>query len=344
MAVAFTRCARPELGGVSTYTVLGFAGYAAASVLAAVLFVAWDLPVGDRLVGAFAPPLAFLAVVAVVRTIVGGERIVFYQTATAGVVTVAVADALAGGHVARVVDVAVLGIGTFLVFGRFGCFSVACCHGRPARFGVVYGPDHVRVGLWTRWSGRPLWPVQLVECVASLALVIAGLVAGRDAPGLPAVIYIAGYATVRFLLELRRGDAERPQRLGASEAQWTAPATAIAVAIWQPSVATIAIAAGLAIGLAAVIARRRHRELVLPPHLRELGRAGDEARSRGERRETSLGVAVSCHTLPDGRVDWVLSSSHAAWSVDTVRRLADALWPGAKVVVGRTPGVVHVIA
>ncbi|HEX8113455.1 MAG TPA: hypothetical protein VF516_37250, partial [Kofleriaceae bacterium] len=73
------------------------------------------------------------------------------------------------------------------------------------------------------------------------------------------------------------------------------------------------------------------------------GRTADEARSRGERRETSLDVAVSCHALPDGRVDWVLSSSHAAWSVGTVRRLADALWPGAEVVAGRTPGVVHVI-
>jgi prolipoprotein diacylglyceryltransferase len=344
VAVAFTRCARPELGRVSTYTVLGFAGYAAASILAAVLFVAWDLPVADRLVAAFAPPLAFLVVVAVVRTFVGTERIVFYQTATAGVVAVAIADALTGGQVARAVDIAALGIGTFLVFGRVGCFSVACCHGRPARFGVVYGDGHVRVGLWERFHGRPLWPTQLVECVASLVLVVAGLVAGWDTPGLPATIYASGYAAVRFVVELFRGDAERPHRLGASEAQWTAPATAIAIAIWRPGIATIAIAAALVGGLAAVIALRRRRELVLAPHLRELDRVRAKAAARSERFETSLGVAISRHALPDGRTDWVLSATHPAWSVETVRRLADVLWPGAEIVPGRAPGVIHVIA
>ncbi|MFO0982420.1 MAG: PIN domain-containing protein [Planctomycetota bacterium] len=34
------------------------------------------------------------------------------------------------------------------------------------------------------------------------------------------------------------------------------------------------------------------------------------AAGTSERRETSLGVAVSCHLLPDGRTDWILSSTH----------------------------------
>jgi hypothetical protein len=45
---------------------------------------------------------------------------------------------------------------------------------------------------------------------------------------LPALIYIVGYAPVRFALELVRGDWARPHRWGLSEAQWAAPATAIA--------------------------------------------------------------------------------------------------------------------
>jgi hypothetical protein len=40
---------------------------------------------------------------------------------------------------------------------------------------------------------------------------------GRSRPGLPALIYIVGYAMVRFALELVRGDAARPQHHGISE-------------------------------------------------------------------------------------------------------------------------------
>ena len=66
-ALAVTRCARPVVRTTSTYTVLGFAGYGIASLVAAVLFVVWDLPLADRLVAAFAPPLAFLIVVKIAR-------------------------------------------------------------------------------------------------------------------------------------------------------------------------------------------------------------------------------------------------------------------------------------
>jgi hypothetical protein len=342
--VAFTRCARPELGRVSTYTVLGFAGYAIASGLASALFVVWNLPLADRIIGALVPPLAFLAVVAVSRTILGRERIVFYQTAAAGVLGVAMIGAVAGDQTGRLIDVATIGIGTFLVFGRLGCFAVACCHGRASRFGVVYGPAHVRVGLSARWSGRPLWPTQLVESGASLVLVIAGLDVGWDKPGQPATVYIAGYAVTRFLLELCRGDGERPHRLGASEAQWIASGTAIAVAIWRPGLMTLGIATGLVVALAIVVAARRHRELMLPPHLHEIDRACVNAQARGERFETSLGLAISCHTAPDGRIDWVLSATHPAWSVDVARRLGDTLWPESEILPGHTPGIVHVIA
>lgn len=341
--LAVTRCARPVVREISTYTVLGFLGYGVASLVAAALFVAWDLPLADRLVAAFAPPLAFLVVVNIARAILGGERIVFYQTATAGVVAAALAAALAGAEVARVVDVATMGIGSFLVLGRLGCFAVACCHGRPGRFGVVYGAAHVRVGFWARWRGRRLWPVQLVESAASLVLVVVGLVVGWRAPGLPALIYIVSYAALRFALELVRGDPGRPYRLGLSEAQWTAPLTALACAVWRPGPATVTVAAVLVAGAAVLAFRRRRRELFEPPHLHELGRACDDVARTGERSQTSLGVAVSRHALPDGRIDWVLSSSHPRWSVATARRLADSLWQRYDLVEGRTAGIVHVV-
>lgn len=121
-------------------------------------------------------------------------------------------------------------------------------------------------------------------------------------------------------------------------------ATAIAVAVWRPGPATLVVAFALAAALVTIVARRQRRELVLSPHVHELGRLRATAVEHGEPRKTSLGVAISCHPLPDGRLDWVLSASHPSWSAETARRLADDLWPGGEVVLGRTPGVIHVIA
>jgi hypothetical protein len=230
------------------------------------------------------------------------------------------------------------------VLGRAGCFSVACCHGRPARHGIAYGPSHVAVGFWSRWAGRTLWPVQLVEAAASGALVAIALAAGWDAPGVPALIYILAYGYLRFALELVRGDAARPHALGLSEAQWTAIATLAACAAWRPGAVTLAAAAGLAAAGAALIALRDRRALLQPPHLHELDRACLAALADGARHDTSLGVAVSVHALADGRRDWVLSSADPRWSLTTARRLADALWTDHEVHDGRLPGVVHVIS
>ncbi|HTL37830.1 MAG TPA: prolipoprotein diacylglyceryl transferase family protein [Kofleriaceae bacterium] len=342
-----TRCARPTLGrrGTSTYTVLGFSGYGVASVVGGTLSAAWGLTLAERLIATVIPPLAFLIVVSANRRILRKERIVFYQTAVAGVAAVALLGMAMGARTERLIDIATIGIGTFLVFGRIGCFSVACCHGRPARYGVVYGPAHVRVGFWTRWAGRPLWPVQLVEAGVSLALVIGGLVVGWNEPGTPTLIYALGYGLVRFLLELRRGDPTRPHALGISEAQWTSAATLIACAIWRPSAITIASASLLVAAIALLASQHKQRELTQAHHLFEIDRACSEvlASKSNDRRETSLGVCISCHRLPDGRRDWVLSGSHPAWSVVVARRIASNLWVTFDFVEGRIAGVAHVV-
>ncbi|HEX7702238.1 MAG TPA: prolipoprotein diacylglyceryl transferase family protein [Kofleriaceae bacterium] len=338
-----TSCAHPTVRGISTYTVFGFVGYGVANIVGAILSYAWQLSLSDRLITFLLPPLSFLAVVYLARRIVRKERIVFYQTTIAGVATVAIASAITGGQLARCVDITVVGIGIFLVFGRIGCFSVACCHGRPARFGIVYGADHVKLGFWSRWSGRRLWPVQLVESAASLALVVAALVFGWTDPGRPALIYAVGYGLVRFALENVRGDSARPQVLGVSEAQWTTVATLIACALWRPGILTAVPAALVVVAALALIARRRNRELWSAPHLRAIDTSCALALRDGAPANTPLGLAISCHGLADGRLDWVLSSTHAAWSTPTARRVAGALWPRFELVEGRLAGVIHVI-
>lgn len=337
-----TRCARPHLAGhgTSTYTILGLMAYAIASLVAAALAIRWELTLGERLVAFFAPPLAFVAVVTVSSALAGYERIVFYRTAVTGIAAVVVLGELTGARIARLVDLVTLGIGIFLVFGRLGCHAVACCHGTLGR-GVTYGPQHVAVGFPPRWSGRALWPVQLGEAIASGALVLAGIACSAE-PGDATLVYTLGYAVVRFILELVRGDGARPYVLGVSEAQWIAVISALSCAAWRPGIVACTIAVGLVAAAGTLVVSRYRRELLLPGHRCELEQALVAADS-SERRETSLGVAVSRHVLPDGRTDWVLSSEHRHWSADTARSIAHLLWPSFELVAGHTPNVFHVL-
>lgn len=332
-----------RIRGTSAYTVLGFAGYAVATCVGIALCTHWDLALGDRIAALVIPPAVFVGIVAAIRIATGVERIVFYETALPAVCTALGASLLLHGNVARVADVTTLGIGSFLVLGRVGCAAVACCHGRPARRGIAYGAEHVELGLAPHFAHRRLWPVQLVESAASLALVIIALALGGDSPGTPALIYLEGYALARFPLELVRGDAPRPYFLGASEAQWTTVVTALACAGWRPQVATFSIAGTLAIALAVVIARRGRLQLVAAPHIEELALARERALADGKVHATRLGISISVAKLPDGEADWMLSSQQPSWTLDAARTLAHALWPEYALVPGRLPGVVHVV-
>jgi hypothetical protein len=325
------------------YTVLGFAGYVIASALGGVLASMWGLALGERLVVLLAPPAAFVVTVAIATAIKGREWIVFYQGACSALAAVIALGLAIDGRIARMLDVAVIGIGVFLVFGRLGCLHVGCCHGRPARRGVRYGPAHVAAGFWPRWEGRTLFPVQLVESIASAGLVAAALAASRT-PGSAALVYTVGYGLARFGLERLRGDPVRPYLYGLTEAQWSCAATLALAAAWRPSIWTLVPLGTLLAGAALLVARCRRDELCAPPHLRELDRICDAVLADPDhaRRETGL-VAISCHLLDDGRLDWVMSSSHARWSADTARRLGAALWSDVEIVEGRTPGVVHLV-
>jgi hypothetical protein len=338
---SLTGCVRPTVGrrDWSTYTVLGLVGYAVASAFAGVLASMWKLTLGERLVVLIGPPASFVFSVAIATAIKRGEGIVFYRSALAAIGTVVALGLVIDGRVARMLDIAVLGTGALLVFGRLGCLHVGCCHGRPAR----RGPAHVAAGFWRRWEGRTLFPIQLVESIASAVLVGAALAASRT-PGSAALVYAVGYGLVRFVLERLRGDLVRPYRYGLSEAQWSCAATLALAAAWRPSGWTLVPLGALLAGAAILLARRRRDELFAPPHLGELDRICDAVLADPDhaRRETGL-IAISCHPLDDGRLDWVMSSSHAWWSAGAARRLGAALWGDAEVVEGRTPGVMHVV-
>jgi hypothetical protein len=205
--------------------------------------------------------------------------------------------------------------------------------------GVIYDRHHVAAGFWKRWSGRALWPVQLVEAAASAALVVLALSCATT-PGTAALIYIVGYSAVRFSLELLRGDVLRPYALGLSEAQWVSLGTALACLVWRPGLMIVIVASTLLTTAIVLVALRGRRAMTSPPHLRELDRVLAEAHD-GKRHSTSRGVAVSRNVLPDGRVDWILSAPGLTEA--TARKLAHLMWPRWELVPARTPEMVHIL-
>ncbi len=93
--------------------------------------------------------------------------------------------------------------------GRVGCFFSGCCYGIPYDGFFSYTYEHT---LGDAPIGVPLLPVQLIESVCLLALFVCVLCIFLLKPqkrGMPAFVYIFGYATMRFILEFFRGDYVR---------------------------------------------------------------------------------------------------------------------------------------
>ncbi|MFA5204449.1 MAG: prolipoprotein diacylglyceryl transferase [Lentisphaeria bacterium] len=115
--------------------------------------------------------------------------------------------------------------------GRLGCFLNGCCFGRPwhGACAVTYpaaGDVHavqLRLGVpgVTDAGPLPVFPIQLVEAGANVALAAALLLIERRTSrrGLLFPVYLACYALIRFAGEFARGDyLSRPG--GLTSAQW----------------------------------------------------------------------------------------------------------------------------
>jgi phosphatidylglycerol:prolipoprotein diacylglycerol transferase len=113
--------------------------------------------------------------------------------------------------------------------GRLGCWAAGCCWGREAHgvarsWGARFGVDSLAFADYVARGALPpdaevtppLHPVQLYEAFGDLAL-FAGLYwLGRRKrwDGQVLCAYLAGYAALRFVVELWRGDAVRKFVLG----------------------------------------------------------------------------------------------------------------------------------
>lgn len=118
-------------------------------------------------------------------------------------------------------DVLCLGVALTHGFGRLGCFSAGCCYGKSTElfWGVSFPAGSIaQYAMQTAGivgPGQPtphLHPTQLLSSALTFALGLALYLWWRRAkpqPGLLVAAYLMTYPSLRFLVELLRGDPER---------------------------------------------------------------------------------------------------------------------------------------
>ncbi len=150
------------------------------------------------------------------RLLTGRHEQVALEQLWGGLALMAVLLVLTGQPVRAGLDVAAVCCALAQAVGRLGCAASGCCFGRPARIGLVYGPEHAGLGVPQLVLGVPTVPVALVEAAGLLGVgaVAAGCtVAGPPGAGLIAYLLLAG--GLRTVAEGWRGDA-RPELFGVS--------------------------------------------------------------------------------------------------------------------------------
>ncbi len=298
----------------SLFQICGSAGMAAAIVLAT--FLAGHAGLSFLVAGGIfciAVP-AFLALVMVTKIVTGEEKIIYYHHEI-GITLATLFFLLAIRQpVLPYLDVTILAIGLILACGRIGCLTVGCCHGRPYRWGLRYRKEHAAAGFPFYLVGVRLFPVQAVESLCVLLIVVQGVAMvwlGSPA-GSAFAWYVVAYDLGRFAFEFARGDAERPYWRGFSQPQWLSLILTACVALaelsgWLPLYRWHVMAALLIpVGMLGVAIWRRfynqRRFLLLhPSHIREMAAAreiffdgdGDGAGGRIPMVRTSLGVLFS---------------------------------------------------
>jgi hypothetical protein len=350
---------RTHLFGRSAFLVLGWSGFLLAVALVTALCAATGLSVAVQAAISLAAVGVYVSIAWAARRWLGRAVLIYYHHVLAFLACAAVIAAALRAPVLEHLDVTACGLALFTAVARVGCLMVGCCHGRPARRGVTYGPAHVQLGLPDYLVDIRLLPVQALESAACTAIAVAGCAAvlGGAAPGIVLIAFTAGYALVRFPLEWLRGDLLRPYRRRLSEAQWTSLALAGAVAAGAlsgvlPGGAVTLLPAAL-LAAAAVLTRAGRapgaQALLAPPHVAELATRLDRLGASEPPRvaRTSAGLRVSAGRTA-GRAHYTVSAERRALSPEEARYLAGVLvWirhprAGTEILPGQA-GAFHVL-
>lgn len=185
--------------------------------------------------GSFAGAWITFAIVELARTgslepVLHGGGVVFFGAVPGG----ALAAWLAGRWLRldwlRVLDLSIPGLAAGHALGRLGCFLGGCCYGRPFDGGWAVLYTHPLAP--AAHPSVPRHPAPLYEalglCVIGLAFAI--LPAKKPGDGARALAYLAAYASLRFVVELFRGDAIRGVWLGVASTSMLVAAVAVILA------------------------------------------------------------------------------------------------------------------
>lgn len=238
---------------VPVYLVTGIAGVVCGSLAMSALALLTGASLAVTIAVVPASVATFIAVGLIRRALTGVERHVLWEGLYASLgVTWAIARA-ADVPVAPYLDLAAVGLAALMIWGRIGCTMCGCCHGAPARIGILY-PRECGV------AERRL-PVQLIECAGwSVITAIAATLALVAPPGRAVAWVLVAYGVLRLGLEPLRGD-RRARVAGVTEAAALSVigiAIGIAIVTHEARARELAVAAGgavIALGLA-VTARR----------------------------------------------------------------------------------------
>ncbi len=267
-------------------------------------------------------------------------------------------------------DLTLLGIGTFLAFGRIGCFSVGCCHGRPHKHGVTYGDEHVDAGFTWYYKDVPLLPVQLIESGYVFLILIVGtmLVYNLVQPGTIVIVYTVVYGLFRFLMEYYRGDPDRPSLYGLTEAQVTTLAlTGITFFMGKFNLLPeynwhgVILLAMFAACVLTLLFYRKHPEylLVAPKQLPELAEGLnvlEEVNNTTIKRNanalhvftTKNGLSLSCGYFPNGIKHYTVSTqNNTLLNTVTAKKIAEQIQllnhHGQYKLISKPNNVVHIL-
>jgi len=146
--------------------------------------------------------------------------LVFYGGLVAGLAFVPWWARRHGLSASRLADLLAPQVALGHMFGRLGCYAAGCCWGRPTD---GHGVSFPRGSLaWNELAASnpaalagnrtvALYPVQLYEAAGALLLFVglSWLANRKRYHGQVLVAYLAGYALVRLITELFRGDVDR---------------------------------------------------------------------------------------------------------------------------------------
>jgi hypothetical protein len=245
-------------------------------------------------------------------------------------------------------DCVSLALCPFLAAGRCGCLLVGCCHGKPARVGIVYGASFVETGFPRVFAGVRLFPVQALEgiAIAGMGLLLA-IALPFAPPGAVFCAFLAIYALLRFATEGLRADP-RPHLFGLSQARWMAVAQ-VGAALWIaggplriPGMIFLAV---FLTGALIAGSLRRARRLAGRSHVREVRRLVENGAAMPEINLTSRGVGVAVSRMSGGALHVSLSLSGARAEIPLLCQIAARALPGADPRSARAGhrGVLHVM-